>query len=45
MEASSVRNTVSSRDARERNIKTALFLIGVMVFLIGVSIVTILIKN
>jgi len=33
------------RDRRAQNRKTALILIGVMIFLMAVSIVTILVKN
>ncbi len=41
----STANIASGRARREQNRKTALALIGVMIFLMAVSIVTILVKN
>jgi len=40
-----VRSIGSLLDRRERNRKTAIVLIGVMIFLMTVSVVTILVKN
>jgi len=41
----SITASASGRARREQNRKTALALIGVMIFLVIVSIVTILVKN
>jgi hypothetical protein len=41
----SITNIAAGRARREQNRKTALVLIGVMIFLMAVSIVTILVKN
>jgi hypothetical protein len=40
-----VSSIVTWRSRRERNRKTAIVLIGVMIFLMMVSVVTILVKN
>jgi len=43
--SASMTSVVSRRDQRGRNFRTALVLIGVTIFLIAISVATILVKN